>query len=112
MLVLCTLNRLVGAGGGWMVNHAGCSPPQPLPDCTLSACLPCRYNKVFVDAFWNSRRQSFSRHMYKLMSSWATVCDVWFLEPQVGCYVMPALEHQARPCSGLLGLVSILQLTV
>ncbi|KAF5835130.1 hypothetical protein DUNSADRAFT_7849 [Dunaliella salina] len=43
---------------------------------------PTVYNKIFVDAFWNSRRQSFSSHMLKLMSSWATVCDVWFLEPQ------------------------------
>jgi glycerol-3-phosphate O-acyltransferase 3/4 len=40
-----------------------------------------KYNKIFVDAFWNSRRQSFSAHLFKLMTSWAVVCDVYFLEP-------------------------------
>ena len=83
-----------------------------------------RYNKIFVDAFWNSKRQSFTAHLVrghpylplehpsdpeilqpylgagvashafpvgtpvgdraqvKLMTSWAVVCDVCFLEPQ------------------------------
>lgn len=41
-----------------------------------------KYNKIFVDAFWNSRRQSFTQHLLKLMTSWAVVCDVYFLEPQ------------------------------
>ncbi|KAK9790569.1 hypothetical protein WJX73_010646 [Symbiochloris irregularis] len=41
-----------------------------------------KYNKIFVDAFWNSRRQSFTNHILKLMTSWAVVCDVYFLEPQ------------------------------
>jgi len=41
-----------------------------------------KYNNIFVDAFWNSRRQSFSRHLCKLMSSWAVVADVWYMEPQ------------------------------
>eukprot|EP00891_Asterochloris_glomerata_P006353 jgi/Astpho2/6353/Aster-06016 len=40
-----------------------------------------KYNKIFVDAFWNSRRQSFTQHLLKLMTSWAVVCDVYFLEP-------------------------------
>eukprot|EP00879_Flechtneria_rotunda_P006477 GHRR01006806.1.p1 GENE.GHRR01006806.1~~GHRR01006806.1.p1 ORF type:complete len:372 (+),score=93.78 GHRR01006806.1:1523-2638(+) len=41
-----------------------------------------KYNKIFVEAFWNSRRQSFTQHLIRLMSSWAVVCDVYFLEPQ------------------------------
>ena len=41
-----------------------------------------KYNNIFVDAFWNSRRQSFSRHLCTLMSSWAVVADVWYMEPQ------------------------------
>lgn len=35
-----------------------------------------KYNKIFVDAFWNSKRQSFTQHLFRLMSSWAVVCDV------------------------------------
>ncbi|KAL4452735.1 hypothetical protein ABPG75_008397 [Micractinium tetrahymenae] len=41
-----------------------------------------KYNKIFVDAFWNSKKQSFTAHLMKLMRSWALVCDVYFLEPQ------------------------------
>ncbi|CAG9466666.1 unnamed protein product [Pedinophyceae sp. YPF-701] len=44
--------------------------------------IAIKYNKIFVDAFWNSRRQSFTNHLYALMTSWAVVCDVYFLEPQ------------------------------
>ena len=42
-----------------------------------------KYNKIFVDAFWNSKRQSFTAYLVRLMTSWAVVADVWFLEPQV-----------------------------
>jgi len=41
-----------------------------------------KYNKLFADAFWNSREQSFQRHLFRLMTSWAVVCDVYYLEPQ------------------------------
>jgi len=44
--------------------------------------IAIKYNSLFVDAFWNSRKQSFFRHLFNLMTSWAVVCDVWYLEPQ------------------------------
>jgi len=44
--------------------------------------IAIKYNKIFVDAFWNSRREGFSRHLTRLMTSWALVADVWFMEPQ------------------------------
>lgn len=59
-------------------------PPRRECAVLCYACFACRYNKIFVDAFWNSKRQSFGQHIYRLMTSWALVCDVWFLEPQVG----------------------------
>jgi glycerol-3-phosphate O-acyltransferase 3/4 len=43
-----------------------------------------KYNKIFVDAFWNSRRQSFTQHLFRLMTSWAVVCDVYFLVGSIG----------------------------
>eukprot|EP00041_Stephanoeca_diplocostata_P019943 m.437076 g.437076 ORF g.437076 m.437076 type:complete len:465 (+) comp21430_c0_seq1:242-1636(+) len=45
-----------------------------------------KYNKVFVDAYWNSREQSFVKHLIRLMTSWAVVCEVSYLDPQ---YRMP-----------------------
>lgn len=44
--------------------------------------MAIKYNKIFVDAFWNSRKESFGKHLFRLMTSWALVCDVYFLEPQ------------------------------
>ncbi|KAK4405393.1 Glycerol-3-phosphate acyltransferase 9 [Sesamum angolense] len=49
--------------------------------CTVCP-IAIKYNKIFVDAFWNSRKQSFTTHLLQLMTSWAVVCDVWYLEPQ------------------------------
>lgn len=49
--------------------------------CTVCP-IAIKYNKVFVDAFWNSKKQSFTQHLLRLMTSWAVVCDVWYLEPQ------------------------------
>ena len=45
--------------------------------------IAIRYNKLFVDPFWSSRDQSFMGHLVELMTSWALICDVWFLEPTV-----------------------------
>ncbi|OAE20071.1 hypothetical protein AXG93_2584s1550 [Marchantia polymorpha subsp. ruderalis] len=50
-------------------------------DCTVCP-IAIKYNKIFVDAFWNSKKQSFTMHLIGLMTSWAVVCDVWYLEPQ------------------------------
>jgi hypothetical protein len=44
--------------------------------------IAIKYNKVFVDAYWNSREKSFHYHLFRLMSSWCVVVDVWFLDPQ------------------------------
>ncbi|XP_077253433.1 glycerol-3-phosphate acyltransferase 9-like [Tasmannia lanceolata] len=49
--------------------------------CTVCP-IAIKYNKIFVDAFWNSKKQSFTMHLLRLMTSWAVVCDVWYLEPQ------------------------------
>jgi glycerol-3-phosphate O-acyltransferase 3/4 len=40
--------------------------------------------QVFVDAYWNSRAQTFAQHLFSMMTSWAVVCDVWFMDQQVG----------------------------
>ncbi|KAL2651156.1 hypothetical protein R1flu_019284 [Riccia fluitans] len=50
-------------------------------DCAVCP-IAIKYNKIFVDAFWNSKKQSFTVHLIQLMTSWAVVCDVWYLEPQ------------------------------
>lgn len=41
-----------------------------------------KYNKIFVDAYWNSKTTSFGGHLFRLMTSWAVVCDVTYGDPQ------------------------------
>jgi hypothetical protein len=47
-------------------------------------------------SFYRTNRQSFTMHLLRLMTSWAVVCDVWYLEPQ---YLQPgetAIEFAER----------------
>ena len=58
--------------------------------------IAIKYNKTFVDAFWNSKRESFTMHLYKLMTSWAVVADVWFLEPMEKLQDESSIDFAAR----------------
>ena len=43
--------------------------------------IAIKYNKVFVDGYWNSRAESFAAHQFRIMTSWAMVVDIWFMDP-------------------------------
>lgn len=38
-----------------------------------------QYDPRFGDAFWNSSKYSMMQYLYLMMTSWAIVCDVWYL---------------------------------
>lgn len=40
-----------------------------------------KYDPRFGDAFWNSSKYSMMQYLYLMMTSWAIVCDVWYLPP-------------------------------
>ncbi|CAG9762840.1 unnamed protein product [Ceutorhynchus assimilis] len=40
-----------------------------------------KYDPRFGDAFWNSSKYSMVQYLYMMMTSWAIVCDVWYLPP-------------------------------
>ncbi|KAF0312915.1 Glycerol-3-phosphate acyltransferase 3 [Amphibalanus amphitrite] len=40
-----------------------------------------RYDHRFGDAFWNSSQYSMLHYLFMMMTSWAIVCDVWYLPP-------------------------------
>ncbi|KAL7636353.1 UNVERIFIED_CONTAM: hypothetical protein RMT77_013112 [Armadillidium vulgare] len=40
-----------------------------------------KYDPRFGDAFWNSSKYSMMAYIYMMMTSWAIVCDVWYLPP-------------------------------
>jgi len=40
-----------------------------------------KYDPRFGDPFWNSHEYSMLQYLYMMMTSWAIVCDVWYLPP-------------------------------
>lgn len=40
-----------------------------------------KYDPKFGDAFWNSSEYGMLHYIYMMMTSWAIVCDVWYLPP-------------------------------
>lgn len=40
-----------------------------------------KYDAQFGDAFWNSSQNGMLSYIYMMMTSWAIVCDVWYLPP-------------------------------
>jgi len=40
-----------------------------------------KYNPIFGDAFWNSSKNGYFTYIMMMMTSWAIVCEVWYLEP-------------------------------
>eukprot|EP01094_Clydonella_sp_ATCC50884_P022078 TRINITY_DN4998_c0_g1_i1.p1 TRINITY_DN4998_c0_g1~~TRINITY_DN4998_c0_g1_i1.p1 ORF type:complete len:492 (-),score=166.29 TRINITY_DN4998_c0_g1_i1:272-1747(-) len=44
--------------------------------------IAIKYNLAFCDPFWNSMKESFWYHIFKIMKAWALVCDVYYLKPQ------------------------------
>lgn len=43
--------------------------------------LQFRYDPRFGDPFWNSTKYSMMQYLFLMMTSWAIVCDVWYLPP-------------------------------
>ena len=41
-----------------------------------------QYDARFGDAFWNSSKQNLIQHLIMICTSWALVCDVWYLPPE------------------------------
>ncbi|XP_052671432.1 glycerol-3-phosphate acyltransferase 3-like [Harpia harpyja] len=42
-----------------------------------------KYDPCFGDVFWNSTKYSMMTYIFNMMTSWAIVCNVWYLPPMV-----------------------------
>ncbi|XP_061206965.1 glycerol-3-phosphate acyltransferase 3-like isoform X3 [Neopsephotus bourkii] len=42
-----------------------------------------KYDPRFGDAFWNSTKHSMMTYIFNMLTSWAIVCNVWYLPPMV-----------------------------
>lgn len=43
--------------------------------------IAMKYDNRLTDAFWNSSEQSYGAYLWRMMTSWAIICDVWYLPP-------------------------------
>ncbi|KAI6174916.1 Phospholipid glycerol acyltransferase domain containing protein [Aphelenchoides bicaudatus] len=43
--------------------------------------IAMRYDNRLGDAFWNSSKQGYFAYLVGMMTSWALMCDVWYLPP-------------------------------
>uniref|UniRef100_A0A8B9FT56 Phospholipid/glycerol acyltransferase domain-containing protein n=1 Tax=Amazona collaria TaxID=241587 RepID=A0A8B9FT56_9PSIT len=61
-----------------------------------------KYDPRFGDAFWNSTKHSMMTYIFNTLSSWAIVCNVWYLPPMVKEVLMLsyALKMLVRCCLG------------
>lgn len=44
---------------------------------------PLQYDPQFGDAFWNSSKYNIVSYLLRIMTSWAIVCNVWYMPPMV-----------------------------
>ncbi|CAB3400875.1 unnamed protein product [Caenorhabditis bovis] len=45
--------------------------------------IAMKYDSRFGDAFWNSSEQSWFGYVMRMMTSWAIICNVWYLPPMI-----------------------------
>lgn len=43
--------------------------------------IAIKYDSRLGDAFWNSSEQSYGEYLWMMMTSWAIICDVWYMPP-------------------------------
>jgi len=55
-----------------------------------------KYDPKFGEAFWNSSKYNMLTYIYMMMTSWAIVCDVWYLPPMYRKENEDAIEFANR----------------
>ncbi|CAH8540537.1 unnamed protein product [Dicrocoelium dendriticum] len=69
-----------------------------------------KYNPLFADCFWNSSRDSLLQYIFKMMTSWAIVVDVWYLPPtrirpdENGIAFARRVQQSIARCGGMLDI--------
>ncbi|EFO22343.1 ACL-5 protein [Loa loa] len=43
--------------------------------------IAMKYDSRFGDPFWNSSQHGWFENCFRMFTSWAIICDVWYLEP-------------------------------
>uniref|UniRef100_A0A0N5AXZ4 PlsC domain-containing protein n=1 Tax=Syphacia muris TaxID=451379 RepID=A0A0N5AXZ4_9BILA len=59
--------------------------------------IAMKYDPRFGDPFWNSSEQSYGQYLFQMMTSWAIICDVWYLPPMHRLVKILFLEGCIQP---------------
>lgn len=58
--------------------------------------IAMKYDLRLGDAFWNSSAQTYGQYLLRMMTSWAIICDVWYLPPMTRLEGESAVEFARR----------------
>uniref|UniRef100_A0AC35U5F2 PlsC domain-containing protein n=1 Tax=Rhabditophanes sp. KR3021 TaxID=114890 RepID=A0AC35U5F2_9BILA len=58
--------------------------------------IAMKYDSLLGDAFWNSSQQSWVGYVLRLLTSWAIICDVWYLPPMTRMVDENAIDFANR----------------
>lgn len=58
--------------------------------------IAMKYDSRFGDAFWNSSEQGWFEYIVRMMTSWAIICEVWYLPPMKKLAGEGAIEFANR----------------
>ncbi|VDD94046.1 unnamed protein product [Enterobius vermicularis] len=58
--------------------------------------IAMKYDPLFGDAFWNSSEQGWCEYLLRMMTSWAIICNVWYLPPMTRNRGETAVEFANR----------------
>ncbi|XP_066278090.1 glycerol-3-phosphate acyltransferase 4-like isoform X5 [Branchiostoma lanceolatum] len=70
-----------------------------------------KYDARFGDAFWNSSKYNMIQYLLLMMTSWAIVCDVWYLPPmhrkegEAAVEFANRVKHEIAQKGGLVDLL-------
>jgi glycerol-3-phosphate O-acyltransferase 3/4 len=69
-----------------------------------------KYNPLFSNMFYNSKEQSFVQHVFRILTGWACVADVHYLEPVRRGPDESALDFAARVKSAIAHKAGLIDL--
>uniref|UniRef100_A0A1I8A0C5 PlsC domain-containing protein n=1 Tax=Steinernema glaseri TaxID=37863 RepID=A0A1I8A0C5_9BILA len=58
--------------------------------------IAMKYDSRFGDAFWNSSEQGWLEYIMRMMTSWAIICNVWYLPPMEKMEGEDAIDFASR----------------
>ncbi|VDN18419.1 unnamed protein product [Gongylonema pulchrum] len=72
--------------------------------------IAMKYDSRFGDPFWNSSQHGWFENCFRMLTSWAIICDVWYLRPMTKRPNENAIDFASRVkkeiamCGGLVDL--------